>query len=130
MNTPTHISAAGFEMRTGELLQMPQQAFEAYIFRLAEYLLSEDSTGDAVTASSFLQLLTARELREAGSVSQIYDRLLPAISFIAASQPRFDFGENDHGNFGGLAAELARVCGRDPEDLAGQDQMLDPTDDA
>jgi len=79
LNASTHISAAGFEVRTDELLQMPQQAFESHVFRLGEYLLSEDSTGDAATASSFLQLLAARERREPGSVSRLYDRLSPAV---------------------------------------------------
>ena len=130
MKIPTHISAAGFEVGVNALLEMPQPAFEDHVFRLGEFLLSEVSAGDHDAASSFLHVLAARERSRPGSVAGIYDRLLPAISYVAGSQLRFDADKNGHGDFGERAAEIAALCRRDPDELTGETQMLDPTDDA
>lgn len=117
-------------MGVAELLKMPQPAFEAYVFRLSEFLLSEDSTGESAAASSFLQVLAARERSQRGSVAGIYERLLPAISYVAGSQLRFAADKHDYGDFGEQAAEIARLCHHDPDELTGETQMLDSTDDA
>ncbi|MEJ0085525.1 MAG: hypothetical protein WDO72_07580 [Pseudomonadota bacterium] len=117
-------------MHIGELLNMPQPAFETYIFRLSEFLLSEDSAGDADTASAFLHVLCTRERSHPGSVARIYERLLPAIGFVAASQPRFGAHKDLYGDFGERAAELARLFHRNPDELTGESQMLDASDDA
>ena len=117
-------------MRVSDLLDLPQPEFESHVFRLAEFLLSEYSAGDHDTANSFLHVLLARERSRPGSVAGIYERLLPAISYVAGSQLRFDADKNSYGDFGARAAEIAALCQRDPDELTGESQMLDPTDDA
>jgi hypothetical protein len=130
LKPPQDIAAAGFEISAADLLQIAQPAFESYVFRLAQYLMSGDSVGDNATAASFLQALIARERRTTGSVAKIYERLLPAISYVAASQARFVLGEHGRDDLAVMAAELARICGRDPDELTGENQMLDSSDDA
>jgi hypothetical protein len=117
-------------VRVDELLDMPQPAFEGYVFRLSEFLLSEESMGDRDAASSFLHVLAARERSRPGSVAGIYERLLPAIGYVAGSQLRFDAEKTIYGDFAERAAEIAALCHRDPDELTGENQMLDPTDDA
>jgi len=126
----TNFSGGRSVQRADELLWMPRPAFQFYVLAFAQYLLSEDSAGDSKAASSFLRFLIAREQRDPGSVSHIFGQLSAAIGFVAASQPRFDAGHGIHGNFAALGAELARICGRDPDELTGENQMLDSSDDA
>jgi hypothetical protein len=113
-----------------DVLNMPRPAFQAYVLAQAQYLLSEHSVGDARAASSFLRLLAARAERDPGSVAPVYEKLVPAIGFVAASQPRFDAEREIHGDFGELAAALTKLLHRDPDELTGESQMLDATDDA
>jgi len=126
----TQFSGGQSIQRADELLHMPRSAFQFYVFSHAQYLLSDKSVRDSEAASVFLGLLAAREKRDPGSVAQVYEQLLPAISFVAASQPRFDADKSHYGDFGERAAEVARLCRRDPDELTGENQMLDPTDDA
>jgi len=130
LKIPTHIDAAGFQVRVDDLLNMPQAAFEGFVFRLSAFLLSEKSMGDGDAASSFLHVLDTRERSHPGSVAGIYERLLPAIGYVAGSQLRFDADKNTYGDFAARAAEIATLCHRDPDELTGENQMLDPTDDA
>jgi hypothetical protein len=116
--------------RAGELLFMPRRAFQFYIFAFAQFVMSEAAIGDADAASSFLNFLTAREKRDPGSVAHIYDRLQPAIEFVAESQVRFDAGQDVYGDFRENAAALAKLCGKLFEPPGPLDEMLDPTDDA
>jgi hypothetical protein len=116
--------------RADELLFMPRQAFQFYIFAFAQYVMSEPAIGDSDAASAFLGFLTAREKRDPGSVAQVYAQLAPTIEFVATSQARFDASHAIYGDFAEKAAILQKLCGvthsqRDPED-----QMLDSTDDA
>ncbi len=117
-------------MRGNELVFMPRRVFQFYVFAFAKYVMSDAAVGDPDAASCFLNYLIARETRDPGSVSQVYALLEPTITFVAASQARFDASREIYGDFADMAAELAALCGathspRDPED-----QMLDPTDDA
>ena len=54
--------------RADELLFMPRQAFQYYVFAFAIFVISENASGDPDSASPFLQLLVALEERDPGSV--------------------------------------------------------------
>ena len=57
--------------RADELLYMPRQAFQYYVFAFADFVVSDKAIGDSDSASCFLRLLVAREERDSGSVSQV-----------------------------------------------------------
>jgi hypothetical protein len=116
--------------RGQELLYMPQPAFQFYILAFAQYVMSGPAIGDSDAASSFLGFLTAREKRDPGSVSRIYDRLQPTIEFVAESQARFSAEHDIYGDFREKAAALAALCGKIFEPPGPLDEMLDSTDDA
>lgn len=126
----SHFSGGRSIERGSELLFMPRRAFQFYVFAFAQYVMSDSAIGDSDAASGFLNYLLAREERDPGSVAQIYERLAPAVDFVAGSQPRFDASHDIYGDFAEKAEKLRKLLGttlalRDPDD-----QMLDPTDDA
>jgi len=116
--------------RGQELLFMPRRAFQFYICAFVQFVMSEAAIGDADTASSLLNFLTAREKRDPGSVAQIYDRLQPTLEFVAESQVRFKAEHDVYGDFRETAAALAALCGKIFEPPGPLDEMLDSTDDA
>jgi len=116
--------------RGQELLYMPRQAFQFYIFASAQYVMSEAAIGDSDAASGFLTGLIAREKRDPGSVAAIFPRLEPTIDFVAASQARFDASHDIYGDFNEKAEELKKLVGATHSQQDPEDQMLDPTDDA
>jgi hypothetical protein len=130
LKTPAHIKVAGLDVRVSDLLALPQQEFAAQLTQLGEFLLSEESAGDADAASAFLHVLCARGRSKPASVAAIYEKLLPAIAFVAGSQQRFGADKHEYGDFKERAAELAALFHRDPEELTGESQMLDASDDA
>lgn len=97
--------------RADELLFMPRGAFQYYVLAFAEFMKSERARGDPDSASSFLRLLLAREQRDPGSVSRIYQDLAPVVAFVSANQTRFDAGPEIYGTFGELADNLRKACG-------------------
>ena len=97
--------------RADELLFMPRGAFQYYVLAFAEFVSSERARGDSDSASSFLRLLLAREERDPGSVSCIYDELVPAVEFVAEDQPRFQAAPEIYGDFRELAEKLRQSCG-------------------
>ena len=95
--------------RADELLFMPRKAFQYYIFAFAEYLKSDESTGESDAASPFLNLLLNREEKDPDSVMEIYDDLFPVIDFVVSNQERFDADPEIYGNFrekGDVLAEM------------------------
>jgi hypothetical protein len=92
--------------RADELLFMPRQAFQYYVFAFAEFVLSDRAIGDSDSASSFLHLLMNREERDPGSVVQIFPRLLPTVEHVASKQTAFDADPAIYGSFEDLAARL------------------------
>jgi MurNAc alpha-1-phosphate uridylyltransferase len=96
--------------RADELLFMPRRAFQYYVFAFAQFIMSEQATGDADSASPFLRLLASREKRDAGSVSEIFPRLSEAVHFVANNQQHFDADPNIYGSFSELAASLHTLC--------------------
>jgi hypothetical protein len=98
--------------RADELLFMPRGAFQYYVLAFAEFMKSERSRGDPDSASSFLRVLLAREERDPGSVSRIYEDLAPAVEFVSKNQTRFDANPEIYGAFGDLAENLRKACGR------------------
>jgi hypothetical protein len=97
--------------RADELLFMPRGAFQYYVLAFAEFVSSERARGDSDSASSFLRLLLAREERDPGSVSRIYDELAPVVEFVAENQPRFEAAPEIYGDFRELADKLRKSCG-------------------
>ena len=96
--------------RADELLYMPRQAFQYYVFAFADFVVSDKAIGDSDSASCFLRLLVAREERDSGSVSQVYSELLPAIECVASHQSRYGANQNIYGSFGELAERLNHLC--------------------
>jgi len=96
--------------RADELLFMPRQAFQYYVFAFADFLLSDKAIGDPDSASPFLRLLVAREERDSGSVAQIYSELLSTIEYVASHQSTYEADRNIYGNFEELAEKLHNLC--------------------
>jgi hypothetical protein len=92
--------------RMDELLFMPRGAFQYYVLAFAQFVMSPQAAGDSATASSFFELLSAREKRDFGSVSQIYPLLKPAVDYVSSRQEHFDADPNIYGNFMDLARNL------------------------
>lgn len=105
--------------RADELLFMPRGAFQYYVLAFAEFLKSERAQGDSDSASSFLRLLIAREDRDPGSVSCIYDELSPVVELVAENQPRFKAAPEIYGVFRELADKLRKSCGADKTRAVG-----------
>ena len=97
--------------RADELLFMPRGAFQYYVLAFAEFMKSERARGDPDSASSFLRLLLAREKRDPGSVSRIYEDLAPVVQFVSENQTRFDANPEIYGAFGEHAENLRKACG-------------------
>lgn len=97
--------------RADELLFMPRGAFQYYVLAFAKFVSSERARGDADSASCFLRLLVAREERDPGSVSQIYDELAPVVEFVAENQARFKAAPEIYGDFREFALKLRMSCG-------------------
>ncbi|UPU35896.1 hypothetical protein M1B72_21040 [Geomonas paludis] len=95
--------------RADELLFMPRKAFQYYVFAFAEYLRSEESTGEPDAASPFINLLLKREKKDPGSVMEIYDDLFPAIDLVASNQERFQANPEIYGNFREKGDALAEM---------------------
>jgi hypothetical protein len=85
--------------RADELLFMPRGAFQYYVLAFAEFMRSERARGDSDSANSFLGLLLAREERDPGSVSRIFDELAPVVEFVSENQSRFDAKPEIYGVF-------------------------------
>jgi hypothetical protein len=96
--------------RASELLFMPRGAFQYYVLAFSEFVRSERARGDSDSASSFLRLLLAREERDPGSVSRVYDELAPVVDFVAENQLRFEAGPEIYGDFRELADKLRKSC--------------------
>ena len=96
--------------RADELLFMPRQAFQYYVFAFANFVISEQANGDPDSASPFLRLLVAQEERDPGSVGQIYPELLPTIEHVASNQRSYDADPNIYGRFQELAQKLEGLC--------------------
>ena len=96
--------------RAEDLHFMPRAAFQYYVFAFAQFLLSERASGESDAASSFLQLLIARESEESGCVSDIYAELKPTVEFVASHQDRFDADLDIYGSFTELAERLQSMC--------------------
>jgi hypothetical protein len=96
--------------RADELLFMPRRAFQYYVFAFAEFVISDQAVGDSDSASPFLLLLINREKRDPGSVSQIYEELIPVVEHVASSQSHYNADENIYGNFSELADQLKSLC--------------------
>lgn len=96
--------------RADELLSMPRGAFQYYVLAFAAFLKSERAQGDPDSASSFLQLLLAREERDPRSVACIYDELAPVVELVAQNQARFAADPRIYGVFSELAATLRKAC--------------------
>ena len=96
--------------RADELLFMPRQAFQYYVFAFANFVVSDGAIGDPDSASPFLRLLVAREERDSGSVAQVYSELLPAIEYVASHQSTYDADRNIYGSFEELAEKLHTLC--------------------
>lgn len=98
--------------RADELLFMPRQAFQYYVFAFADFVLSDRASGDPDSASPFLRLLVAREERDSGSVAQVYSALLPVIEHVASHQSAYDADPSIYGSFEDLADKLHTLCGQ------------------
>ena len=96
--------------RADELLFMPRQAFQYYVFAFAEFVLSDQAIGDPDSASPFLRLRVAREERDSGSVAQVYSELLPIVEYVASHQSAYDADRNIYGSFEELADKLRTLC--------------------
>lgn len=96
--------------RASELLFMPRCAFQYYVFAFAHFVLSDQASGDPDSASPFLRLLVSREQRDAGSVSEIHERLASCVEYVASNQSRYDADISIYGDFRELAARLKSLC--------------------
>lgn len=96
--------------RADELLYMPRQAFQYYVFAFAQYVRSAAAAEDSDAASCFLHLLLAREKRDPGSVVEIHSQLSPVVEFVASNQGHFDAPPHIYGSFHNQAAEVMALC--------------------
>ncbi len=100
--------------RSDELLYAPRPVFQYYIHAFVKYLMSEQAAGEADAASPFLHLLDAREKKDPGSVSAIFESLADCVDYIAKNQLFFDADENIYGNFEEQARRISERCGVRP----------------
>lgn len=96
--------------RAEDLHFMPRAAFQYYIFAFARFLMSEKGVAEADGASSFLQVLLAREEEDPGAVSEIFAQLKPTVDFVATHQSHFDADLDIYGSFTEIAQRLQSVC--------------------
>ena len=96
--------------RADELLFMPRHAFQYYVFAFADFVLSDQASGDPDSASPFLRLLISREERDPGSVSDVYEHLASFVEYVASHQSRYDANPSIYGDFRELAAQLKTLC--------------------
>ena len=101
--------------RMDELLFAPRQVFQYYVHGFAQYLASPNAREDCDAASSFLTLLEARERRDPGSVSNIFDSLVPTLRLVVNGQKYFDADIDIYGSFRERAADILESCGRRAE---------------
>jgi hypothetical protein len=98
--------------RADELLFMPRLVFQYYVFAFADFVTSQSAVGDPDSASPFLRLLVSREQRDVGSVSEIYQELLPTIQHVASKQESYGADPSIYGSFDELASQLEKLCAR------------------
>ena len=96
--------------RMDELLFVPRPVFQYYVFAFVRFLKSTKAAGDSDSASAFLALLEAREERDPGSVSEIFDDLSDAIAFVASHQDYFDADPHIYDSFEERASRVRRAC--------------------
>ena len=96
--------------RADELLHMPRNAFEYYVFAFAVFVQSPAAAHDPDSASAFLRLLLSREAREPGSVRRLYPRLRSAVDFVGDNPSAFDADQDIFGSFDAQRRQLHAIC--------------------
>jgi hypothetical protein len=92
--------------RAAELRFTPPRVFNYYVFCFVRHLLSSEGAGQSDMASCFLRLVRDRAEAQASTLSEVWDRLRPAVSEVAARQSFYDADVEIYGSFPDLRRDI------------------------